>query len=79
MINFSSEISTLATYLVGEFDNKPAWYVHLRLWHRRVNLFSEDSIALFAEQASVVNINQPYRPRILRLRKSDSKTIEIEY
>ncbi|MDJ0650804.1 MAG: chromophore lyase CpcT/CpeT, partial [Xenococcaceae cyanobacterium MO_188.B19] len=31
----------------------------------------------FAEQASVVNINQPYRPRILRLRDRDS--IEIEY
>ena len=82
-MNFSPELINLSQYLLGEFDNKkqaleqPAWYVHLRLWQRRVNLFTEDSITLFAEQASVVNINQPYRPRILRLRDRDS--IEIEY
>ena len=82
-MDFSPEITTLAQYLVGEFDNQqqaleqPAWYVHLRLWQRPISLFTEDSITLFAEQASVVNIAQPYRPRILRLRDRDS--IEIEY
>lgn len=79
----SPELQTLGKYLAGEFDNKsqaleqPAWYVHLRLWMRPVPLFTEDSITLYAEQASVVNINKPYRPRILRLR--DRETIEIEY
>ncbi len=86
-MDFSPQITTLAEYLVGEFDNQqqaleqPAWYVHLRLWQRPVPLFTEDSITLFAEQASVVNINQPYRPRILRLRERDyiEDYIEIEY
>ncbi|HHP7229525.1 MAG TPA: chromophore lyase CpcT/CpeT [Xenococcaceae cyanobacterium] len=82
-MNFSLPITTLAQYLVGEFDNQaqaleqPAWFVHLRLWQRRVPLFTEDSITLFAEQASVINLEQPYRPRILRLR--DRGAIEIEY
>lgn len=82
-MNFPPELKTLGTYLAGEFDNRqqsleqPAWYVHLRLWMRPVPIFVEDSITLYAEQASVVNIDRPYRPRILRIRSKE--TIEIEY
>ena len=78
-----TELQTLGNYLAGEFDNQqqaleqPAWYVHLRLWMRPVPIFTEDSITLYAEQASVINQGKPYRPRILRLR--DRETIEIEY
>ncbi len=80
---FSHQLTALATYLAGEFDNQqqaleePAWYVHLRLWIRPVPIFTEDSITLFAEQANIVNLAQPYRPRILRLRERDR--IEVEY
>ena len=69
----SAELITLARYMAGEFDNRqqaiadPVWYVHLRLWLRPVPLFTEDSLTLFAEQANIVNLDQPYRPRILRL------------
>ncbi len=69
----SQQLLTLAHYLVGEFDNReqaladPAWYVHLRLWHRRVPLFEEDSMTIFAEQANIVQLDKPYRQRILRL------------
>jgi hypothetical protein len=69
----SAELMTLARYMAGEFDNRqqaiadPVWYVHLRLWLRPVSLFTEDSLTLFAEQANIVNLDQPYRPRILRL------------
>ena len=82
-MNLSPELQTLGKYLAGEFDNQsqaleqPAWFVHLRLWMRPVPIFTEDSITLYAEQASVVNLNKPYRPRILRLRAKE--TIEIEY
>jgi len=80
---FSHQLTALATYLAGEFDNQqqalaePAWYVDLRLWIRPVPIFTEDSITLFAEQANIVNLAQPYRPRILRLRERDR--IEVEY
>jgi CpeT/CpcT family (DUF1001) len=74
-----NELKTLAQYLAGEFSNQeqalsqPAWYVNLRLWLRPVNIFGDESITLFAEQANIVNINQPYRPRILRLKYSDNQ------
>ena len=73
--------------MAGEFDNReqalaePAWYVHLRMWQRPVNLFPEDSITLFAEQANIINLDSPYRQRILRLMPSkDSHTPwQIQY
>ncbi len=86
-MSLSPELITLGKYLAGEFDNEqqassePIWYVHLRLWLRPVNLFTSNSIALFAEQASVVNITKPYRPRILRLQQhpSDLNSLQVKY
>ncbi|BAY26061.1 hypothetical protein NIES2100_58720 [Calothrix sp. NIES-2100] len=72
-MTLSPKLTDLGKYLAGEFDNKeqaiadPVWYVHLRLWQRRINLFSEDSITLFAEQANIINLENPYRQRIMRL------------
>ncbi|MDJ0733005.1 MAG: chromophore lyase CpcT/CpeT [Nostocaceae cyanobacterium] len=69
----SPQLIALAEYLAGEFDNQqqaiadPVWYVHLRLWQRPVSLFDEDSLTLFAEQANVLNLDRPYRQRIMRL------------
>ncbi|MEL6459239.1 MAG: chromophore lyase CpcT/CpeT [Cyanobacteria bacterium J06621_15] len=66
-------LNTIAEYLAGEFENKqqaisePSWYVNLRMWQRPVALFQEDSITLFAEQANVLNMEKPYRQRILRI------------
>lgn len=79
----SPQLTALATYLAGEFSNQqqaseqPAWYVNLRLWIRPVPIFTDNSITLFAEQANVIKIDQPYRPRILRLRQKE--TIEVEF
>ncbi|WP_392479226.1 chromophore lyase CpcT/CpeT [Nostoc sp. C110] len=86
-MNFSPQLIALGEYLAGEFDNReqaieePVWYVHLRMWQRPVNLFTEDSITLFAEQASVINLDKPYRQRIMRLRHgSNSDTsLEVQY
>ena len=82
-MSFSPQVKALASYLAGEFDNQqqaldqPAWYVHLRLWIRPVPIFSQDSLTLFAEQANIIKLDQPYRPRILRLRQR--KEIEVEF
>lgn len=86
-MSLSPELITLARYMAGEFDNQqqaiaqPVWYVHLRLWLRPVPLFTEDSLTLFAEQASIVNLDKPYRPRILRLQQSDttSAPLQVQY
>jgi hypothetical protein len=86
-MNFSPQLIALGEYLAGEFDNReqaiaePAWYVHLCLWQRPVNLFTEDSITLFAEQANVVNRDQPYRQRIMRLSQCSNSdaSLEVQY
>ncbi len=82
-----NQLKTLAEYLAGQFDNQeqalnqPTWYVSLRLWLRPVKIFHDESIALFAEQASVVNLHQPYRQRILRLKSGGnlSENLEVEH
>lgn len=86
-MSLSPELIALGEYLAGEFDNKeqaiadPVWYVHLRMWQRPVNLFTEDSITLFAEQASIVNLDHPYRQRILRLQPghSSDEPVKVQY
>ncbi|MGB7056613.1 MAG: chromophore lyase CpcT/CpeT, partial [Geitlerinemataceae cyanobacterium] len=71
-------LTTLAQWLTGEFENReqafarPQWFVHLHLWHRPVPISIDGNIALFAEQASVVSNNPPYRQRILVLQPTDS-------
>ncbi|MBU7581543.1 MAG: chromophore lyase CpcT/CpeT [Nostoc sp. TH1S01] len=86
-MSLSPLLITLGKYIAGEFDNReqalaePAWYVHLRMWQRPVNLFTDDSITLFAEQANIVNLDRPYRQRIMRLMagKNGDAPLQIQY
>jgi hypothetical protein len=86
-MSVSPQLITLSEYLAGEFHNQeqalaePAWYVHLRLWQRPVDLFTEDSITLFAEQANIVNLERPYRQRIMRLMPGSSPdaSLQVQY
>ena len=79
-------LSTIKEYLAGEFENKqqamaePAWFVHLRMWHRPLSLFQEDSLTLFAEQANILKIEQPYRQRIMRVTPSEGDaSFQVQY
>ncbi len=82
-----NQLKTLAQYLAGEFTNndqalsQPAWFVNLRLWLRPVHIFADQSISLFAEQANIININLPYRQRLLRLkyRENEPNNLEVEH
>ncbi len=86
-MTFSSNLLTLASYLAGEFENReqsanePVWYVHLRLWQRPVALFGEDSITLFAEQANIMDLQSPYRQRLMRLQpvSESAHTLQVQY
>jgi hypothetical protein len=86
-MNFSPKLVALANYMAGEFDNRsqaiadPAWYVHLHLWQKPVSLFTSDSITLFAEQANIVKLDQPYRPRLMRLqeRQDADEPLQVQY
>ncbi|MGD1910385.1 MAG: chromophore lyase CpcT/CpeT [Rivularia sp. (in: cyanobacteria)] len=85
-MSYLPDLSTIAEHLAGEFENKdqaiaePAWYVNLRMWQIPVSLFQEDSLTLFAEQANVLQIEQSYRQRIMRLTSaSDNASFKVQY
>jgi CpeT/CpcT family (DUF1001) len=86
-MSFSPQLIALGKYLAGEFDNReqalaePIWYVHLRLWQRPIDLFPEDSITLFAEQANIIHLDRPYRQRIMRLipGQESNAPLQVQY
>ena len=77
-------ISTLIEWITGEFTNKiqaiedPAWFVHLKLWHRPVPP-PFGKACIFAEQANVLNLDQPYRQRLLILTEPAPGQITGQY
>jgi CpeT/CpcT family (DUF1001) len=83
----SPQLIALGSYLAGEFDNReqalaePVWYVHLRLWQIPVSLFPQDSITLFAEQANIINLDRPYRQRVMRLMAgiNGDASLQVQY
>lgn len=82
----SSSVDTIAQWLAGEFDNQtqaldqPTWFVHLRLWHRPLPFRIQGNVALFAEQANVLSLDNPYRQRIVTLQPTDNPDqIQAQY
>lgn len=80
----SQDLTTLAQWLAGEFDNQqqafdqPAWFVHLRLWQRPLRQRFQGNLALFAEQANALYLNQPYRQRVIVLSEKGDR-IQAQY
>ncbi len=81
-----STLATLETWLDGEFENpaqaaeRPAWFVRLRLWQRRLPHRLEGQVAFFAEQANVLKLDRPYRQRLFTLSAAKSTgEIAVQY
>lgn len=78
-------LDTLVHWLAGEFDNQPqaleqpAWFVHLRLWHRPLPFRIAGNSALFAEQANAIYPDNPYRQRVISFRSTDSGQLQVQY
>lgn len=78
-------LPTVAQWLAGVFENhsqsmaQPAWFVHLRLWHRPLPHRLEGHLALFAEQANALYLDKPYRQRVLILQEVHSERIQVQY
>ncbi|WP_416675184.1 chromophore lyase CpcT/CpeT [Egbenema bharatensis] len=70
-------LNQLVSWLAGEFENQaqaldqPAWFVHLRLWHRPLPFLIDGYPALFAEQANALYLDKPYRQRVVTFRPTD--------
>jgi hypothetical protein len=71
------QLNTLVQWLAGEFENQaqaldqPAWFVHLRLWHRPLPFLIAGYPALFAEQANALYLDKPYRQRVVSFRPTE--------
>jgi hypothetical protein len=81
----SQPIETLVHWLAGEFDNQaqaleqPAWFVHLRLWHRPLPFSIDGNPALFAEQANYLYPENAYRQRVVVLSSIASDHVQAQY
>jgi hypothetical protein len=82
--SMTDSLHTLATWLAGEYENsaqaiaEPIWFVNLRLWYRPLAHRLEGNLAFFAEQANVLQLDQPYRQRIAVL-EADQERLAIQY
>jgi CpeT/CpcT family (DUF1001) len=79
-----SLLTNLSQALIGDFNNReqaiadPVWFVHLRLWHRSIDLFTPDSKTIFAEQANSLKLDQPYRQRLLRISPTEDPQFPLQ-
>lgn len=75
----------LIEWLIGEFDNTaqskedPAWYVPLRLWHRLLPGRIQGKLAVFAEQSNFLQLDRPYRQRILVIEPQANDQLAVQY
>jgi hypothetical protein len=83
-MNISQELSTLTSWMSGEFSNReqsldqPVWFVNLVWWQRPIPFDVLGSVAIFAEQANALILDRPYRQRILQFVESDRK-MQVKY
>ncbi|BBC24938.1 chromophore lyase CpcT/CpeT [Pseudanabaena sp. ABRG5-3] len=84
LTSISKELSTLTSWMAGEFSNReqsldqPVWFVNLVWWQRPIPFNVLGSIAIFAEQANALILDRPYRQRILQFVENDGK-IQVKY
>ncbi len=77
--------SQLIEWLIGEFDNTAqskedsTWYVPLRLWHRLLPGRIQGKLAVFAEQSNFLQLDRPYRQRILVIEPQANDQLAVQY
>lgn len=79
------DLQELWTLLSGEFSNQPqaiaepVHFVQLRLWQRPLFLFGSDRPCLFLEQANALQLDRPYRQRLLCLEADASGQLTAQF
>ena len=69
----STDILTLAQWMASDFSNQqqafenPPFFAHIRVCMRPLPYELLDGMSLYLEQAYDINLNQPYRVRVLKL------------
>ncbi|WP_338441615.1 chromophore lyase CpcT/CpeT [Synechococcus elongatus IITB4] len=79
----ATDVLTLARWLAADFSNQaqafenPPFFAHIRVCMRPLALEVLDGLSLYVEQAYDLDVNQPYRARVLKLVPAGDH-IEIE-
>ncbi|MFS8117557.1 MAG: chromophore lyase CpcT/CpeT [Microcoleus sp.] len=82
-MSHSTDIVTLARWMAADFSNQaqafenPPFFAHIRVCMRPLPVEILDGVSLYLEQAYDIEINSPYRVRVLKLVPVDDR-IDIE-
>jgi hypothetical protein len=72
-MSHSTDIITLARWMASDFSNQaqafenPPFFAHIRVCMRPLPVELLDGVSLYLEQAYDIEINSPYRVRVLKL------------
>jgi hypothetical protein len=72
-MSHSTDIATLARWMASDFSNQaqafenPPFFAHIRVCMRPLPVELLDGISLYLEQAYDIELNSPYRVRVLKL------------
>ncbi|MCU0541461.1 MAG: chromophore lyase CpcT/CpeT [Oscillatoriaceae cyanobacterium Prado104] len=72
-MSHSTDIFTLARWMASDFSNQaqaienPPFFAHIRVCMRPLPVELLDGVSLYLEQAYDIEINSPYRVRVLKL------------
>lgn len=82
-MSHSTDILTLARWMAADFSNQaqafenPPFFAHIRVCMRPLPVEILDGVSLYLEQAYDIELNSPYRVRVLKLVPADDR-IDIE-
>ncbi|MCY7386414.1 MAG: chromophore lyase CpcT/CpeT [Microcoleus sp. CAN_BIN18] len=82
-MSHSTDIITLARWMASDFSNQaqafenPPFFAHIRVCMRPLPVEILDGVSLYLEQAYDIELNSPYRVRVLKLVPADDR-IDIE-
>jgi CpeT/CpcT family (DUF1001) len=82
-MSHSTDIITLARWMASDFSNQaqafenPPFFAHIRVCMRPLPVALLDGVSLYLEQAYDIELNSPYRVRVLKLVPIDDR-IDIE-
>lgn len=82
-MSHSTDIITLARWMASDFSNQaqafenPPFFAHIRVCMRPLPVELLDGVSLYLEQAYDIDLNSPYRVRVLKLVPIDDR-IDIE-
>ncbi len=77
MVTLSPQLQQFAQWLAGHFNNleqaidQPVWFANIHVYQCPLSLSVFGDLAFYVEQVYDINLNAPYRQRVVRLLETD--------